>query len=240
MLISDIHVDSSFNCRAAILAHDVSDLAESIKESGQLQPVVVTPFKGNKPFKLIAGFRRFSAISQVLKRTEIDATVIKCTDDEARHINLTENLERKSLNCLEEAIGLEAAFPESLFSCRAAALKVKRTTAFVLSRRKLLTLDHETQLLFASGRIPISRVSNIANAPDRASAVKSFLKRSHVRQPCEQIRKRTVKEMNQMIIRLHESLLSGLATRCLAWAAGHVATDDLISDIDQCVKEGKS
>lgn len=240
MLISKIFADSGFNCRGPILLHQVSDLAESIKTSGQLQPVVVVAHAGPKPFKLIAGFRRFTAISQVLKWKEIEAKIVIATDDEAAFINLQENLQRSNLDPLMEARALDKVCPERLYSCRAAAAKVSRTTAWILCRRKLLTLPEDIQLMVAAGRIPLNRISAIANADDQASAVKSLLARGSVRQPSKDIRKRTLKEVRQLIIKLHENGLSGIATRSLAWVCGQITSQDIDADIEQCVREGKS
>ena len=79
---------------------DLEDLSKSIGSVGLLEPVVVRPQR--KRFQLVAGERRLKAC-QLLDWTEIPATVRKLTDREAAQIRLLENIDRRSLNPIEEA-----------------------------------------------------------------------------------------------------------------------------------------
>jgi ParB/RepB/Spo0J family partition protein len=94
-----IEADMSWNSRS--LLTDIKGLAEGIHEVGLLQPVVVREDKGQ--YKLVAGFRRFAAY-KLLRKTYpeegwqfIPATIKETDAQEARILNLAENLQRKNL-----------------------------------------------------------------------------------------------------------------------------------------------
>ena len=124
--LSSIYYDADFNCRGQFTLESVSELAESIRQKGggvELRgldfPVVVQPTAevvGTVPsgfdYRLIAGHRRFRAVEFFLKWADIPAMVRhELTGYQARLLNFTENLERKDLNMLQEAIALEASVP---------------------------------------------------------------------------------------------------------------------------------
>jgi ParB family chromosome partitioning protein len=79
--------------------------AASISELGQLQPIVVRVHPTGNGLKLIAGGRRCAAMA-ILEREQIAAVLVECTDDEARLIEIDENLAREELSPLDRAFFL--------------------------------------------------------------------------------------------------------------------------------------
>ena len=75
--ISKIHADEEFNCRGPISPMEVMDLAESIREKGLLQPVVVMEYdqaekeRTGYDYLLIAGYRRYTAKVKILRHETI-------------------------------------------------------------------------------------------------------------------------------------------------------------------------
>lgn len=108
ILLEDIHIDQSFNCRGIINPLSVTDLAKSIEANGLIQPIVLRIFKPdedsfNKKYKLVAGFRRFAAC-KILEYTTIKSIVHdNISEEHAQFINFSENLNRRDLTILEEA-----------------------------------------------------------------------------------------------------------------------------------------
>ncbi|MFZ2125454.1 MAG: ParB/RepB/Spo0J family partition protein [Candidatus Saccharimonadales bacterium] len=78
----------------------LEDLAQSIREHGILQPIIVTPHKGG--YRIVAGERRFRA-SKIAGIAKIPALVRKLSDQHKLEISLIENLQRKDLNVMETA-----------------------------------------------------------------------------------------------------------------------------------------
>ena len=91
----------------------INELAQSIKQDGLNFPLVVQPWHGG--YRLICGFRRYQAIATILKWTKIPVMIRSdLSDAEAQRLNLSENLERKNLNILEEARALQKIYPEGI------------------------------------------------------------------------------------------------------------------------------
>lgn len=102
---SEILVDEKFNSRAKY--ERIDDLAKRIKAEGQTVPVIVSPTGNSKtPYRLVAGFRRYLAVSS-LKGPKLKAIVrdIK-TEKEAFLVNLSENIARDDLTPYEVAVSL--------------------------------------------------------------------------------------------------------------------------------------
>ena len=116
-----IYYDAAFNCRGEFTLQSVKELADSIVQAGRLIcPVAVQPWTEEPGFdyRLIVGHRRFRAVTEFLKWTEIPAYVCEgLSDHEARMLNLVENLQRKSLNILEEAHAIQNLYPEGRRAC---------------------------------------------------------------------------------------------------------------------------
>src|SRR5262249_20789948 len=84
----------------------ISRLADSIKRSGLMQPVVVRP-KGGGGYELIAGERRWRA-AKLAGLTQIPALVRTVSDEQAAEWGLIENVQREDLNPMERAWALQA------------------------------------------------------------------------------------------------------------------------------------
>ena len=83
----------------------LDELAESIREQGVMQPILVRPVDGGR-FEIIAGERRWRA-AQRAGLQDVPALVKSVPDNSALAIALIENIQREDLNPLEEAFGIE-------------------------------------------------------------------------------------------------------------------------------------
>jgi ParB family chromosome partitioning protein len=90
---------SSFKIRESVT--ELRDLAESIKQFGLLQPIVVRPMINE--YEVVAGNRRLAASSQ-LRLRKISCHVMELTDKEAFEVGLVENIQHHTMNAIEEAI----------------------------------------------------------------------------------------------------------------------------------------
>lgn len=104
ILISAIR-KSKYHWDREITVEDVDDLADSIEQSGQFQPIIVRPIgKAKKFYELIAGERRYLAQKR-LKATRIPCVITKCNDVQAEIMSLEENLKHKRPSSKEWAAG---------------------------------------------------------------------------------------------------------------------------------------
>lgn len=248
-----IYYDAAFNCRGDITLQSVRELAESITEAGRLIcPVVVQPWTRERGFeyRLIVGHRRFRAATEFLKWTEIPAYVCEgLSDHEARMLNLVENLQRKSLNILEEARAIQDLYPEGT-SVREAARELKQPTRWIWVRRQLLRMPEAIQQKAAAGLLSQSNLDTLAGiesseeqiaAADKIAEARHRgkgkflpgLARTYKRR--QSVRPR--EEINRMIERMLRAGIGGLPPRVAAWCAAQISDEELLKDIEAAAPE---
>ena len=107
-----------------IFNEDVSELAESIREHGVLQPITLRPL-GEK-YEIIMGERRFRACEKLgLKR--IPAMIVEMNDREAMEVALIENLQRQNLTPIEEALSYKRILDAGYVTQEQLAVKLVKT-----------------------------------------------------------------------------------------------------------------
>ena len=116
-------------------------LAESIKENGIIQPILVRKEEENK-YKIIAGERRFRAAKMVGLK-EIPVVVKEIDDKKITEIALIENLQREDLNPIEEAKGFLGLIEKYGLTQDEVSKKVGRSRSFVTNSIRLLNLPKE-------------------------------------------------------------------------------------------------
>jgi ParB/RepB/Spo0J family partition protein len=135
---------------------DCRSLANSIAALGLLSPVVV-----NKDNVLVAGFRRFHVVSQILNWQEIPVVVIG-EEVNAGLANLQENLERRDLTFFEEAQAIRRLFPGATDLQVADALNQSRSWARL--RLRFWDLPPEIIELARKGKLPISKIAILVSS----------------------------------------------------------------------------
>lgn len=246
LLVKEIFSDPTFNCRGSIAPIDVVDLAKDIDRNGQLEPIIVTPYDNAKyKYKVIAGHRRLKA-HEVLKFEYIDCIVREDIDeDKALLINLTENIQRKDLNILQEARAL-AKLKEKGFSIEAVSMALGKSATWVRIRYELLELPEEIQQASAAGFIKQNQIRDLYRIKDHkeqmhvAAQIKKAKERGEsvpvIRKPKRNIHKAKVRDANEvkiMMEHIQKSIGNNFGTRCLAWASGNISDYQLFSDINE-------
>ena len=127
---------------------ELDALADSIRASGLLQPVVVRPLSGDR-FQLIAGERRWRAVARA-GFERIPALVRKTNDEEMLPLALVENLLRSDLNAMEEARAYQQLV-DGEWTQELVAAKVGKSRAHVANTLRLLGLPADIQGEVASG-----------------------------------------------------------------------------------------
>jgi ParB family chromosome partitioning protein len=238
--VDSIDLPSFGNCRRdGITAADVHDLAKDIAANGLLHAIIVRT-KGDR-FELICGHRRFAAVTKVLAWSSIEARIIEVHDDrQCGVMQLSENLERKSLNVVDEALAVERLFPTSMFSAYDAANALNKHQSWVLARRRLLRLPEHLQNMFAAGRLPISRVSDLPDNPNADRVAAELLKRPNKHSRCAAVeRRKTKKDIRAAIKRMLEAGIGGLAPKALSWSIGQLPDADFQYALNETVRTGR-
>jgi len=129
----------------------LAELAESIKEHGVIQPVVVRPLKDGG-YELIAGERRWRAC-QILGRKVIPAVIKEYQDLEATAVSLIENVQREDLNPLEEAAAYKQLIKKFGLTQEEVSGRVGKSRPFVANMVRLLDLPVEIREMLADGQL---------------------------------------------------------------------------------------
>ena len=128
----------------------LEELAQSIREQGVMQPVLVRPVGGR--FEIIAGERRWRAAQRAGLKA-IPALVKPVSDQAALALALIENIQREDLNPLEEANGLQRLIDEFGMTHEAAAKAVGRSRSAVTNLLRLRELAKPVQEYLLAGHI---------------------------------------------------------------------------------------
>lgn len=129
----------------------ISALADSIREHGILQPLLVRPMPLGG-YQIVAGERRWRA-ARMLGMDEVPVIVRDMTELEAAQIALIENLQRENLNPLEEAMGFRKLQDDFNMKQEDIARTVGRSRSAVANAIRLLRLPEEVQELLIDGSI---------------------------------------------------------------------------------------
>lgn len=128
----------------------LNELAESIKENGVIQPIIVT--KKGKGYSIVAGERRWRA-SRLAGLKVIPAIVRELSDQQTMEIALIENLQREDLNPLEEAYAMENLVKKYKMSKEALAKKLGKSRSAVSNTIRLIGIDESLQDFIRNGEL---------------------------------------------------------------------------------------
>ncbi len=146
----------------------LGELADSIREQGVMQPILVRPVDGAR-FEIIAGERRWRAAQQAGLR-EVPALVKSVPDNAALTLALVENIQREDLNPLEEAQGLARLIGELGLTHDAAAKAVGRSRSAVSNLLRLTALAKAVQEYLLAGALEMGHARALLALPDAQQA----------------------------------------------------------------------
>lgn len=262
--LDDIWMDEVFNSRDKIQVQHVIDLARSIKADGLINPILVQRKKGPKgeTYKVIAGHRRTKAC--LLLKTEdetlydsIEAFIADddMSEQQARILNLNENLARKDLSILEEAKSLIPLMELGMSETDIVNALPSATRGWVQVRMMLLKLPKEVQeeanvklinqtqirdlyTLMINGMPDTCLFDEVKKAKDAKLKGETYqIKvKKHTRNAGKSNvtskHARSRSEIFTMIKHLLDNDFEGLPTRTLAWAAGEISDLELFVDLE--------
>ena len=146
------------------------ELAESIREHGVVQPIVVRPL-GAGDYELIAGERRWRACLS-LGMEKIPAIIREYDDLEATAVALIENIQRENLNPLEEAMAYKVLMDDFGLTQEDVSKRVGKSRPFVGNMVRLLTLPPDIKNMMAEGKISTGHARAILAIEDKKKQIK--------------------------------------------------------------------
>lgn len=156
---------------------ELEDLANSIRQKGVIQPLLLRPYPGRPgEFQIVAGERRWRAAQRAGLRA-LPAVVKDFDDGEVLEIAIIENVQRADLNPIEEALGYKALLDRFGRTQEAVAEVVGKSRSHVANALRLLALPEVVQSHLMEGRLTAGHARAIAAAPDPAGLARQVIER---------------------------------------------------------------
>ena len=146
----------------------LQELADSIREHGLLQPIVVRPVADDR-YEIIAGERRFRAAA-LAQLHQVPVIVKEVSDENALAIALIENIQREDLNPLEEATAIRRLLEEFSYTHEQAAQAIGRSRSATSNQLRLLNLADPVQTMLLAGDIEMGHARCLLSL-DRAQQI---------------------------------------------------------------------
>lgn len=157
--------------RTSFQEDKLQELAQSIRTSGIIQPLLVRPRGGL--FELVAGERRWRA-AQLAGLTKVPAIVREIADDRLLELALIENIQRQELNPIEEANAYKRLIESLKLTQDDVARRVGRDRSFITNYLRILKLPTEIQILLESEKLSFGHARALLGLSEDAILQRRF------------------------------------------------------------------
>jgi ParB family chromosome partitioning protein len=145
---------------------ELNDLADSVREKGVLQPILVRPVRGEaNAYEIVAGERRWRA-AQMAQLHEVPVVVRDMGDSESLEIAIIENVQRSDLNSIEEAAAYYELMERFKFTQEKVAKEVGKSRSHIANTLRLLTLPEAVRALVREGTLTAGHARTLVGLPD--------------------------------------------------------------------------
>ena len=171
----------------------IEELAQSIKQYGIIQPIIVC--KKDDYYQIIAGERRWRAAKKAGIR-EVPVVVKEYTDKEIAEISLIENIQREDLNPIEEAKSYKRLIDEYKLTQEELSERVSKSRTEIANKMRLLKLHDEVQKMLISGALSAGHARallGLESKKDQLKAANEIIEKSLSVRQTEDL----VKKMNE-------------------------------------------
>ena len=187
--INDISPNSD-QPRKAFKEDALQELADSIKENGVIQPIIVS--KRGTGYRIVAGERRWRA-SRLAGLKMIPAIVRDLTDQQTMEQALIENIQRQDLNPLEEAFAMDNLMKEHGLTQEALAKKLGKSRPSIANTLRLINIDESLQDFIRNGDLSAGHARALLAITDKEEQKKAadvvMIKEMSVRETEEYVKK---------------------------------------------------
>ena len=164
-----------FQPRKNFSADDLNDLANSIREKGVLQPILVRPVTGEtNAFEIVAGERRWRA-AQMAKLHDVPIVVREMGDGEALELAIIENVQRADLNAIEEAAAYHELMDRFGYTQERVAQEVGKSRPHIANTLRLLKLPESVKAMVRDGRLTAGHARTLVGLADAEARAKAIV-----------------------------------------------------------------
>ena len=153
----------------------LKQLADSIKDKGVLQPIIVKQIKGKeKSWQIIAGERRWRA-AQIAGLHEIPVHIKNIKDEEVAIIALIENIQRENLSAIDEAKGYKKVMEKFSITHEELSTTMHRSRAYISNFIRLLSLPKDVQKLLEDKKLNVGQARPLIGKPNSSALAKVII-----------------------------------------------------------------
>jgi len=164
--------------RKNFAAEELAELANSIREKGVLQPILVRPTtRGAEIFEIVAGERRWRA-AQLAKLHDVPVVVRELSDAESLELAIIENVQRADLNALEESTAYQELIDRFSYTQDRVAQMVGKSRSHVANSVRLLKLPQSVQELVRKGTLSAGHARTLIGRNDAEERAREIIRRA--------------------------------------------------------------
>ena len=165
---------NKFQPRRFFDANELKELADSIKEKGVLQPILVRPTDSKESFEIVAGERRWRA-AQLAKLHEIPVIIRPMSDGESLEIAIIENVQRAGLNAIEEALGYQELISKFSYTQEKLSDVIGKSRPHIANMMRLLKLPDSVKEMITDGRLSAGHARTLVGTPNPEQLAKEIV-----------------------------------------------------------------
>ena len=146
---------------------ELESLADSIRQKGVIQPLIVRRKPGRDVYEIVAGERRWRA-AQLAQLHEVPVVVRDLSDTEVLEIAIIENIQREDLNAIEEALGFRQLMTRFGHTQEKLAEALSKSRSHVANLMRLLSLPTDVQDMVRDGKLTAGHARALIGSPKAA------------------------------------------------------------------------
>ena len=168
----------------------LQELADSLQKQGVIQPILIRPTPGEvNRYQLIAGERRWRA-AQIAKIYEIPSVIREFSEQEASEIALVENIQRRDLSSIEEAIAYQQLIQTYGYTQQELSSVIGKSRPHITNLMRLLKLPDWIQSEIDNGSVSVGQIRPIIGHSDIDNLAKLIIKQGLTAREVENLLKR--------------------------------------------------
>ena len=198
-----------FQPRKTFASEELQELANSIREKGVLQPILVRP-RGAESFEIVAGERRWRA-AQLAKLHDVPVIVRELSDGESLELAIVENVQRADLNAVEEATAYQELIDRFDYTQEKLAQEVGKSRSHIANTVRLLKLPQSVQAFIREGKLTAGHARTLISHPEPERRAKEIIQQAlNVREAEQRSRKKkpTIAGVSNADVKALETSLS--------------------------------
>ncbi len=154
---------------------EINELANSIKNQGLIQPIVVRELS-NDEFEIIAGERRWRAC-QVAGIHSVSCVIMSVSEENVYELALIENIQRENLNIVEEAKAYKNIIELNSLKTEDLAKKIGKSTSHISNLIRILELEEEIHEMIIDGKISMGHARALIGVPNALEKAKEIFEK---------------------------------------------------------------